>query len=259
MLTEERLQRIIEIVELQRSVSTQEIMDKLDISESTVRRDLTVLDRQGKLIKVRGGAVVKDDRYKTKDDSVSLRKDINMEEKRVIAQYAASLIEPNDFVYLDAGTTTELMIGYLKVPNVVFVTNAVSHAKKLAEAGYTTYILGGELKPATEAVVGDEAIKSLQKYNFTKGFWGTNGVSRKAGFSTPDIKEAMVKKESMNSCAKCYVLCDSSKLSKISCVQFGDFDKATIITTKVNSEEYSHCKNIVEIRGGKKHDLYSNV
>ena len=85
-----------------------------------------------------------------------------------IARYAAGLVEPNDFVYLDAGTTTELMIDYLTEKDITFVTNAVSHARKLSMAGYTTYILGGEFKATTEAIVGDEAIESLQKYNFTK-------------------------------------------------------------------------------------------
>ena len=247
MLTEERLQRIVELVEKYKSVSTQMLMDELGISESTARRDLNMLDEQGNLIRVRGGAMVKEEQFSTRDDAVSVRKDKHQEEKRKIARYAASLIQPNDFVYLDAGTTTELLIDYLKEENVVFVTNAVSHAKKLSDAGYIVYIPGGEFKATTEAVVGDEAILSLQKYNFTKGFWGTNGVSRTAGFSTPDVKEAMVKRAAMLNCGKRYVLCDPSKFSQISCVKFGDFANADIITTKVTGEEYAHCSNILEV------------
>lgn len=247
MLTEERLQKILELVERRGSVSTQMLMTELGISESTARRDLNMLDEQGNLIKVRGGAMMKAEQFNTKDDTVSSRKDMHQGEKHRIARYAALLIEPHDFVYLDAGTTTELLIDYLKEEDVVFVTNAVSHAKKLSEAGYTTYILGGEFKATTEAVVGDEAIMSLQKYNFTKGFWGTNGVSLTAGFSTPDVKEAMVKQAAMRNCAKRYVLCDSSKFSQISCVKFGDFANADIITTKVTGDEYAHCNNIVEV------------
>lgn len=165
-----------------------------------------------------------------------------------IAKYAASLIEPNDFVYLDAGTTTELMIDYLTEKDITFVTNAVSHARKLSMAGYTTYILGGEFKATTEAIVGDEAIESLQKYNFTKGFWGTNGVHQKLGFSTPDVKEAKVKEVAMEHCAKRYVLCDSSKFSQISCVKFGEFAKTCIITTQILDESYRQCDNIIEVK-----------
>ena len=144
MLTEERLQGIWRIVTEKGSASIQELMDALNISESTVRRDLAVLDEQGRIQKVRGGAMVVGDAYSTKEDSVTQKKDKNLAEKREIAKYAASLIKEDDFVYLDAGTTTELMIDYLTTKQTVFVTNAVAHARKLSQAGYTTFILGGE-------------------------------------------------------------------------------------------------------------------
>ena len=182
MLTEERLQEIERIVKEKR-----ECFDSgIDGTDGNIRihsqTDLTLLDKQGRLQKVRGGAMIIGDVYSTKEDTVLQKKDRNLEEKVEIAKYAASLIEPNDFVYLDAGTTTELMIDYLTEKDITFLTNAVSHARKLSMAGYTTYILGGEFKATTEAIVGDEAIESLQKYNFTKGFWGTNGVHQKLRF-----------------------------------------------------------------------------
>lgn len=250
MLTEERLQEIWRIVTEKGSVTTQELMDVLDISESTARRDLTILDDQGRLQKVRGGAIVRADRYSTREDSVLQKKDKNLEDKRKIARYAASLIEEDDFVYLDAGTTTELVIDYLTKKRATFVTNAMSHARKLSQAGFCTYILGGECKAATEAIVGEEAIESLSKYNFTKGFWGTNGVHLRAGFCTPDVKEAEVKRAAMEHCAERYVLSDSSKFSQISCVKFGDFANACIITTQTPDETYRQCKNIIEVQGG---------
>ena len=113
MLTEERLQGIERIVKEKGSASIPELMERMGISESTARRDLTLLDKQGRLQKVRGGAMIIGDVYSTKEDTVLQKKDRNLEEKVEIAKYAASLIEPNDFVYLDAGTTTELMIDYL--------------------------------------------------------------------------------------------------------------------------------------------------
>lgn len=247
MLTEERLQEILKLLGEKGSVSTQELMAALDISESTVRRDLTTLDEQGRLLKVRGGALVREDTYSTAEATMSQKKTLHLEEKKAIARYAASLLEADDFVFLDAGSTTELMIDYMTERDVTFVTNAVSHAKKLSEKGYITYILGGEFKATTEAIVGDEVIESLQKYNFTKGFWGTNGINRKVGFSTPDVKEAMVKKISMQHCAERYVLGDPSKFSQISCVKFADFVNAVIITTGLSDKSYAGCENIIEI------------
>lgn len=236
MLTEERLQTIQNMVERRKSASIQELVDELNISESTVRRDLALLHQQGRISKVRGGAMACGSHYSTEDDTVSSRRDRNLEEKQLIARYAASLVRPHDFIYLDAGTTTELIIDYLTERNVVFVTNALTHARKLSQLGYITYIPGGELKATTEAVVGDEAVESLRKYNFTKGFWGTNGVSLASGFSTPDIREAMIKKTSMKNCEECYILCDSSKFSQISCVKFNEIANAVIITTELTKE-----------------------
>ena len=230
MLTEERFSRIMSLLKQHGSVTVQQLMKALDASESTIRRDLNALAGAGQLMKVHGGAVLKGTTYSATDDDVLSRKGLNREDKLRIARYAASLIAPEDFVYLDAGTTTELMIDYIQSKTATFVTNAVTHAKKLSEIGCSVYILGGEFKAATEAIVGDEAVSSLEKYNFTKGFWGTNGVSVTKGFSTPDVKEAMIKKKSMENCMDCYVLCDSSKFSKLSCVSFAPFESATVLT-----------------------------
>ena len=125
MLTEERLQGIERIVKEKGSASIPELMERMGISESTARRDLTLLDKQGRLQKVRGGAMIIGDVYSTKEDTVLQKKDRNLEEKVEIAKYAASLIEPNDFVYLDAGTTTELMIDYLTEKDITNCLNAL--------------------------------------------------------------------------------------------------------------------------------------
>ena len=206
MLTEERFAKILSILESMGSVTVQQLMTELNASESTIRRDLNALDANGQLTKVHGGAILKTMAYSTKDDNVVSRKEKNRDAKNKIAKYAAEQIAPGDFVYLDAGTTTELMIEYITSHQAVFVTNAISHAKRLAERGFTVYLLGGEFKAVTEAIVGEEAVAALEKYNFTKGFWGANGVSLQKGYSTPELKEAMVKKKSMENCKECFVL-----------------------------------------------------
>ena len=235
MLAEERFSRIMSIIEDKGSVTVQELMEALDASESTVRRDLNTMDSNGLLVKVFGGAVAKNSNIRTQDEKVA------------IAKYAAKLIENGDFVYVDAGTSTELMIDYIQVSNATFVTNSFTHAKKLSEKGYVVYILGGEFKSTTEAIVGEEAVVTLDKYNFTKGFWGTNGISISKGFSTPEVKEAMVKRKSMENCKEKYVLADSTKFSQISSVKFAEFDNAIIITTKSVNSTYKKYNNIKEV------------
>lgn len=247
MLAEERFAKILSILESMGSVTVQQLMTELDASESTIRRDLNTLDANGQLTKVHGGAVLKAVAYSTKDDDVIIRKEKHREAKNKIAKYAAELITPGDFVYLDAGTTTELMIEYIENRQAVFVTNAISHAKRLAERGFKVYLLGGEFKSVTEAIVGEEAVTTLEKYNFTKGFWGANGVSVKNGYSTPELKEAMVKKKSMDCCKERFVLADESKFNQISSVTFASFESASVITTGLSQPSFKKYKNVIDI------------
>ena len=245
MLTETRQEEILRMLEQKGSVTVQELKDVFGASESTIRRDLNVLHKKGALIKVFGGAVQTESRINTREEEVALRKEQSREEKLRIARYAASLIEPDDFIYLDAGTTTGYMIPYLTERTAMFVTNAVSHALMLAENGFRVILIGGELKAATEAIVGNEAYVNLKKYNFTKGFWGANGVNPMAGFTTPDINEAMIKECAMKHTQRPYVLCDSRKFHQVSPVSFGEFHAAQIITDCMPDETYANCQNLI--------------
>lgn len=247
MLAEERIKKILSIVDSEGSATMQQLIDTLKISESTIRRDLISMDQKGLLIKVHGGAISNKTSIRTHDEKVKKRETQNFEEKHLVAAYAAKLINDDDFVYIDAGTTTASMIDYITVKKAVFVTNSFTHAKKLSDKGFQVYILGGEFKSTTEAIVGEEAVFALDKYNFTKGFWGTNGVNVKKGYTTPEVKEAMVKKKSMENCKEKFILADSSKFAQISSVKFAEFDQAIVITDKLPNESYRKYKNIREV------------
>ena len=248
MLAEERHALILDLVNQQGNVKLTELCSRLHASQSTIRRDLLELSEQGLLTKVHGGAISRNERFFPVEHNMEEKANLYIAEKTAIARYAASLLEEGDFVYLDAGTTTELMIEYITSRQAVFVTNAISHAKRLAERGFTVYLLGGEFKAVTEAIVGEEAVTTLEKYNFTKGFWGANGVSLQKGYSTPELKEAMVKKKSMENCKECFVLADESKFNQISSVTFAPFEGATVITTGLSLPAYKKCKNVIDVK-----------
>ena len=169
MLTEKRHEIILQMLKEKNSISVTEIKEMTGGSDSTIRRDLTTLDKAGKLSKVFGGAVSIENAYTVTELSVAQKQEVKQAEKRQIARYAAQLIKKDDFIYLDAGTTTGYMIEYLTEKNVTFVTNAVDHAKRLAIEGFKVLLIGGELKGTTEAIVGSQAVLSLQKYHFKIG------------------------------------------------------------------------------------------
>ncbi|SER88452.1 DeoR/GlpR family DNA-binding transcription regulator [Lachnobacterium bovis] len=247
MLAEERFAKILSIIEREGSATITELMASLNASESTIRRDLNTLHSNGALIKVHGGAISNNVVVNTMDENYVNRSGLNKEDKSVIGKYAATLIKPNDFVYVDAGTTTSMMIDYITEKKVVFVTNAIEHARKLSQRGYTVYLLGGEMKISTEAIVGESAIESLNMYNFSIGFFGANGVSTVKGITTPELKEAMVKKSAISKCKRKILLADSSKFNEVSSVKFADFKEMSIITTNLKQQSLRKYKNITEV------------
>ena len=153
MLTQQRHEIILKLLKEKGSITVTEVRDLLDTSESTVRRDITALDKEGKLEKVFGGAVEAGQKVTAHEYTVAQKNELNCDAKQKIAEYAASLIEPDDFVFLDAGTTTAHMIDFIRATSAVFVTNAVAHAQRLASRGFKVILVGGELKSSTEAVV----------------------------------------------------------------------------------------------------------
>ena len=249
MLTEERFAKIVKIVNQEGTVTVLELAQAIGISESTIRRDLNQLDKLGRIRKVHGGAtaavLMSDGHERNMQEKYSR----NIEEKRAIAAYAATLVHANDFVFLDAGSTTEQMAEYLEENTALYVTNGITLAQKLAARGFKTMLLAGRVKASTDAVIGMEAVASLSQYHFTRGFFGTNGITVAEGFTTPDLEEAANKRAAMEHCRQCYVLADNSKFDTLSNVSFGELGKAKIITTRgnVRLKNYKQHTEVIEV------------
>ncbi len=247
MLTEERYAKILHILKEKQAVTVPDLTRLLDASESTVRRDLTVLHKNGRLNKVYGGATAIDGSLlSSSEEDMRTKSDLHTEEKLMIGRRAAALIREGDFIYLDAGSTTFSMIEFIPPVNAVFVTNGLPHAAKLAGRGLKVFILGGKIKATTEAVIGTEALHTLQTYNFTKGFFGANGISLKSGYTTPDPSEGLVKGEALTRSKNAYVLADSSKFNRISPTSFADLSAASIITERLPDKKYRKHTTILE-------------
>lgn len=244
---QERWSSIIHVVESRGAVTVMELSDLLKISESTIRRDLTALDRQGRLQKVHGGATAVEKEFVSDEYDVRTKSQICIEEKNAIARYAAALIRDDDFVFIDAGTSTETLINYISSSKAAFVTNGILHAKKLVARGLKAYVVGGIVKPVTEAVVGADAVTNMKKYNFTKAFLGTNGIHTEFGYTTVDVEEAMVKMEAVSRTRTSYILADHTKFDKITAVTFAPIDKASIITDSQVKEKYKDITYIKEV------------
>ena len=245
MLTEERHRLILELLEEERMVHSQKLMELLAVSESTIRRDLSQLEEQGLLVRVHGGAKR---RYTLADEQNVQEKSFkNSQEKQEIAKLAASLIEDGDVVFLDAGTTTVQMIPFIQSKNITVVTNGLVHATSLMEMGISTFLIGGRIKKKTQAVIGPAAAAHLEQYCFTKVFLGMNGVDFTFGYTTPDEEEAIIKRLALSLGSKCYVLADYTKISQVSFCKVADLTEATLITNVLDEPRHTRYQTLTTV------------
>lgn len=228
MLTEERHRKIIERLERDGVVKSQDLVQWLDSSESTVRRDLQELEDLGILERVHGGA--KRPQHLEQELGMFEKSSKNVQQKKLVAKYAVECIAEGDVIYLDAGTTTSEMIPFLKERTVTVVTNSVGLAARLVEAEIATIVLGGRIKLTTDAVVGSQALEQLKQYRFNKAFMGMNGVHTDSGYSTPDPEEAILKRAAIQQAEEAFILVDHSKFNQTSFVSVAPLSAASILT-----------------------------
>ena len=226
MLKISRYELILELIKDKKNIKLEELIEKLNVSEATIRRDLTFLEEAGKIKRVHGGAILID----SKEESLIYKKEIHSEEKENIGKFAASLVERGSTIYLDAGTTVFAMIKYLAgIENIKVITNGLTHIDELNNKKIETYLIGGKIKMLTGALVGASAVLSIKNFNFDLAFIGANGIDID-GYSTPDSEEALIKNEVVMKADKAYLLCDESKLYKKCLINFCNLEDSYLVT-----------------------------
>ena len=226
MLNIERYNLILELIKNKKNIKLNELVEEMDVSEATVRRDLNFLEEKGKIRRVHGGAVL----IENKEEDIIYKKMVFSEEKNKIAKAAAALVKNGDIIFLDAGSTTECMIKYLEdKTDIKVVTNGFTHMEELTKLGIETYLIGGKVKIKTGATVGATAAFALKNYNFDISFIGANGITLD-GYSTPDPEEVIVKSEAIKRGKEVYFLCDESKFKANSFINFASLDEGMLIT-----------------------------
>lgn len=232
MLTIERHKAILNLLANNDVVSLQLLMDETKSSESTIRRDLSTLEKERKLVRVHGGAKRVGDKHRDIELAVKTTKYI--QEKKEIAKKAAALIQPSECIYLDAGSTTLAMIPYLTQPGIIVVTNGLTHVPELIRQGIEVYMIGGFVKNVTYAAIGVQAKEMLERFNFDRAFIGINGIDIEQGLTTPDIEEAAIKSTAIKRSKVSYALADESKFDEITFAHVCELDDIKMITNQHN-------------------------
>jgi len=226
MQRSKRLNLIKEYVYKHKDVKITELNNVIDASESTIRRDIKHLSQEGFLTELYGSVVINE--QNASDTFIQERLQANVEVKDNIGKQAASKVSDNDFLFIDAGSTTYRMLKHINAKNITVVTNGTHIAEAAIKYGFDTYVVGGHLKASTMAIVGEQAVDYVKNFNFDKCFMGTNGYSSK-GYSTPDLKEGILKKAVIEQSRERYVLTDKSKQNITTAYIFAKKDHCILI------------------------------
>jgi DeoR/GlpR family transcriptional regulator of sugar metabolism len=251
MTMNERHKRILDLLGAEGEIKVENLADRLNVSQVTMRKDLDILETQGLVERIHGSAVFSQrSRF-----NVAFLEELQTQAtaKKLIAQAAVDYIKDGDSIILDAGTTTfwlaQALVGKFK--SLLVITNSLPAAMELSKAGYKILLVGGEVLSHSLALTGPVTVNNLESYHVDRAFLGTSGISLSHGYSTADSNDADVKEQMIRAAEETYVLTDSSKFEKNCLVSFADFSDIhlTITDSGISSKIFQEFqKRGIELR-----------
>lgn len=213
MFNIERQAEILNILNIHRSISVEKLSEMLYVSAPTIRRDLTVLEEQGKVVRTHGGVVLR--QTAETEIPLMLREEQNSNLKQIIAAKASEYISDGDVIFLDASSTAVHIIPHLrKFNDIIVITNSPKTSLKLGEAKIKNYCTGGLLLPHSIAYVGSETERFVSDINADVFFFSSRGYVENEYITDSSVEESAVKKAMLKNSDRSYYLCDNSKKNK---------------------------------------------
>lgn len=239
MFAEERYNRIAALVASEGRVTVAQLAARFNITKETVRRDLALLETDGVLRRVHGGAVPATN-ASTSELSLSSREGRNQAEKERIAKAALAMVPTEGSIVLDGGTTTGSLAALLvqeTADQLLIITHSVPVAHTLIGSSLQLELIGGRVRSLTSACVGSGTVARYNDFRPDVVFIGTNGVHPDFGLSTPDPEEASVKTAIVRSARRVVVLADASKLNAETLVRFAGLSEIDALITDSQPDE----------------------
>lgn len=231
MTAEQRKQKILELLKEKDSVRVTSLSKLFGVSEVTIRTYLEDMEKKGLLSRVHGGAVSSYKPYYSMN--LNQRLETNQQAKVEIAERVASLIQPNDTVMLNAGTTTLLV--FRKFPanyNLSIVTNSISIALEASgNPNYNVILVGGSVNTKYQFTYGNDAVKQIQKYHADKLILSVDGIDAHQGLTTYYNKEATVAATMIEQSDCCIIAADRSKFGHSAFAKISNLAVADYIVT----------------------------
>ena len=239
LLSEQRRRKILDLLEQKGQITVRDLLGRFSISPVTARADLDALATQGMLVRSHGGAVRQIEA--SQEYPLRLKKTLHHPEKSRIGRAAAELIQNNETVILDSGTTTAEIARYLKarrLKSVNVITHALNVAYELMDAPDISLIMiGGVLRPVSCSFVGPQAEAMLKEFHADRLFLAVDGFDLDIGATTPDVLEAQLNSLMMQNSKEVNVVADFSKLGRRSISRIGSLANVHRLITDTRAPE----------------------
>jgi DeoR/GlpR family transcriptional regulator of sugar metabolism len=229
MLTAERKALLLARVERDGRLVAKDVAGELDVSEDTIRRDLRELAAEGRVQRVHGGAL----RASPAVAAFGARQGIETVGKQRVASLAASLVDDDQTMVLDGGTTALAVARALR-PDLR--ATVITHSPTIAVAlvdhpTVEVFLVGGRLFKHSVVTCGAVALEAIQSFRADVCFLGVTGVHPEAGLTTGDAEEAAVKRALGRRCADTYILASAEKIGAASPYRVIGWDEVTAVLT----------------------------
>ena len=215
-------------------MSVADIAQETGVSEITIRRDLTELERSGTIRRTHGGALIARDGvsniYDLREPTFEARRRRNSEAKIRIAQSAAQFVKPGHTIALDTGSTTLELTRFLgDIPDLRIITNNTRAASLLAESNHPVYLPGGRLRARELSIFGSSAAAFVSSYHYDIVFLGLSGITDQGLFDySPEDSE--IKRAFIERSHQVIALCDASKFNRQAMVRIADLSEVHRLT-----------------------------
>jgi DeoR family transcriptional regulator of aga operon len=233
LLAEQRRRKILDLIEQTGQITITDLVERFSVSAVTARGDLDALSSGGTVVRSHGGAIRRHEAHQ--DYPLQLKATLHRAEKARIGQSAAQLVQSNETIILDSGTTTAEIARQLKsskLQSVTVITHALNIATELAGApGISLIMIGGLLRPVSYSFVGPQAEAMLNELHADRLFLAVDGLDLEDGPFTPDVLEAQLNGVMMRVSKEVTVVADSSKLGRRSLSRIGPLERVHRLIT----------------------------
>jgi len=237
----ERIDLVENYIIENKKVTLDVLCEAFKVSKNTIRRDINFLADRGTIKKVYGGVIASDDAtHLNTITPFSSRSTILKKEKDAICKYAASLVDDNDTIYIDTGTTSQNLIDYISDKHCTIITNSLQISlKAIPYPNLNIISLAGMLKRNTLSFVGNEAEFYLKTYNINKAFMCCTGITIENGLTNATYEEYLIKKTVIANSKTHILLADHTKFGVFTLMTYCRLtDLHHVITDRTPKTEY---------------------